>query len=446
MAQAGSRRAGCMGAFVMALCLGTMPGMAQEVAGDAPATRERQQALFQQLLQRPDDLDLMLEYARVSVALEDYEAAITTLERILMYEPTLGRVEMELGAAYVRLGSDAIAGYHFQQALASGDLTPAERAQVAQFLAAIEQREATSRFSGQVMAGVTASTNASLAPEGGIVQAGGFPVALPPGNMPEGDVGLRVVADLRHDYDLGQPDGDVWRTNVLGYAVQYLEEDQGNINDLLVRTGPTISLGGMAFGPEIRPFAEAEFVRVDDQHLFRGLGGGIEASMPINSQWTAVGSVRAQERQFFDGRSDLDGIYGNGFAGAVWVPHEAVALRGFVVGDLVEADRDFNDYYQAGLRGSGSYLYDPGIDWVSRRWRFDGYLEVARRIFESPNPAVNPTSRRFDTEVRAGISNTAFLVDDFFVRADLDFVDRNSNLPNFELDSLSGTLSVGRVF
>lgn len=49
---------------------------------------------------RPDDLELMFEYALISVQLEDLEAAITTLERMLIYNRDLPRVHMELGAAY----------------------------------------------------------------------------------------------------------------------------------------------------------------------------------------------------------------------------------------------------------------------------------------------------------------------------------------------------------
>lgn len=427
--------------------LGGMPAAAQQPGeGDVPATRERQEALFQELLARPDDLDLMLEYARVSVALEDYEAAISTLERILIYAPTLTSVKIELGAAYFRLGSDAVANYYFDQALASGDLTAEERAQIGRFQHELAQRLETSRFYGQAMIGIAASTNANLGPASDVVQVIGIPVILPANVDSESDVGVRVIVDLTHDYDLGQPDGDVWRTNLFGYGLQYFSEDQGNINDLLFRTGPTISIGEKSFGFQVRPFAEAELVRTDDQVLFRGFGGGVEASLPFSPRWAALGGVQAQERQFFDGRDDLDGVYSRGFAGVAWQAQDNLVLRGFVTGELGFADRDFNDYYQPGLRGSASYLYDPGLDWVSRNWRADGYLEVARRIYDEPNPIVNPRSRRLETEFRAGVSNTFFLIDDYFVRADLDFVDRNSSISNFDLDNLTGTLSFGSTF
>ncbi len=244
--------------ILIGVWLGVAPAAAQQSApGDVPASRERQQALFAELLKQPDDLDLMLDYARVSVALEDYEAAITTLERILIYVPDLTSVKIELGAAYFRLGSDATAKYYFDEALAANDLTAEERAQIARFQDEIDRRLATSRFYGQAMVGIAGSTNANLGPADNIVQVSGIPVILPSTVNPDADVGVRVVLDLTHDYDLGQPDGDVWRTNLFGYGLQYFHEDQGNINDLLVRTGPTISIG-------------KEFIRATAQAVRRG--------------------------------------------------------------------------------------------------------------------------------------------------------------------------------
>ncbi len=156
--------------------------------------------------------------------------------------------------------------------------------------------------------------------------------------------------------------------------------------------------------------------------------------------------MRTQERQFYDGRGDLDGVYSRGFAGVAWQAQDQLVLRGFLTGELAFTDRDFNDYYQVGLRGSATYYYDPGLDWIPRNWRADGYVDLARRVYDAADPVVNPNSRRVETEFRIGASNTFFLIDTFFVRADVDFVDRSSNLPNFDLNNLTGTLSFGSTF
>jgi len=408
-----------------------------------PITREHQAELFDRMREQPDDLALMMAYARLSVALKDYEAAISTLERMLLYVPDLTTVKVELGAAYYRLGSDQVADYYFQQALASPDISEAARAQIARYQAQIGKNLAESSFSGMVMAGLNFSTNANLGLADNLIRSPGVQVNLPSGAQAENDVGLRVVLDLQHEYDLGQADGDVWRTNGFFYALQFLEQDSGNVNDLLIRTGPTISLSDEAFGPVLRPFVEVEFLRSNDHHTFSAFGGGFEFTKALDEEWSFIGTAKAQYRDFGNGRNDYDGAYGRGQFGLAYIPNSKLVLRGLITGDFADAQRQFNDFFQVGLMAAASYTYDPGVTWVDRNWRAEGYVEVARSFFGAPDPTVDPTSRRIETDFRAGIGNTFFLVDNFFGRIDVDFVDRNSSIPNFSVDNLSTTISFG---
>jgi Flp pilus assembly protein TadD len=64
----------------------------------------RRQALLHQMLQNPGNLDIAFEYAELSTQVGDYEAAVSTLERMLIYAPGTPRLELELGILYYRLG------------------------------------------------------------------------------------------------------------------------------------------------------------------------------------------------------------------------------------------------------------------------------------------------------------------------------------------------------
>ena len=95
-------------ACVFGVCLVAASPVQAQTGGignviNAPAAlenlRARQKALFDELIDKPDDLDLMFEYAKVSIQLEDYEAAISTLERMLIYRQDLSRVRLELAVA-----------------------------------------------------------------------------------------------------------------------------------------------------------------------------------------------------------------------------------------------------------------------------------------------------------------------------------------------------------
>jgi cytochrome c-type biogenesis protein CcmH/NrfG len=77
---------------------GALPLFAAPDAGvTAPDIEARRQALLQQMLQDPSNLDVAFEYASLSSQVGDYEAAISTLERMLIFAPNTPRLQLELG-------------------------------------------------------------------------------------------------------------------------------------------------------------------------------------------------------------------------------------------------------------------------------------------------------------------------------------------------------------
>ena len=89
---------------------------AQALSGSEQSRLEAQKsALFQQMLRNPADLDATFAYADVSARLGDYEAAVSALDRMLLFNPNLPRVQLEIGALYFRMGSYDLARDYFTQ-------------------------------------------------------------------------------------------------------------------------------------------------------------------------------------------------------------------------------------------------------------------------------------------------------------------------------------------
>ncbi|MEY8843245.1 tetratricopeptide repeat protein, partial [Cribrihabitans sp. XS_ASV171] len=93
------------GAFAGMLMAGSVA--AQEAGPDEgfAALEQRRAQLFQATLNDPANLDIAFEYALLSARLGDYEGAISTLERILVFNPGLPRVQLELAVLYYRIGA-----------------------------------------------------------------------------------------------------------------------------------------------------------------------------------------------------------------------------------------------------------------------------------------------------------------------------------------------------
>lgn len=92
-------------------------------AAATPSTSDLQQfdALYNQLLADPTNLDLTVAYAELAVEMGDYEAAVPPLERLLMSNPELPKIKLELGILYYLLGSYDISKTYLHDAKVNGD-------------------------------------------------------------------------------------------------------------------------------------------------------------------------------------------------------------------------------------------------------------------------------------------------------------------------------------
>src|SRR5690349_23024987 len=110
--------------------------------------RREQQTLFERTFKEPANLDVAFRYAEVSTKLNDFEAAIGALERMLFFNAQLPRVRLELGVLYFRLGSYEMAKSYFASAIADASAPPQVRATVQAYLDEIEKRLSPSFLAG----------------------------------------------------------------------------------------------------------------------------------------------------------------------------------------------------------------------------------------------------------------------------------------------------------
>ncbi|MGD1926753.1 MAG: tetratricopeptide repeat protein [Paracoccaceae bacterium] len=420
--------------------------------------REQQNELFQQLLNEPDNIDLMFTYARVSIALEDYEAAISTLERLLIYRQDIPQVRIELAVAYFQLGSYEVAKVYFEQALAEPDIPDNAVARIQPYMDEIEARTRTSAFSVIANAGITYATNATLGPDSEQIRVNGFDATLLDGQK-EGDFGSRALVNVSHVYDLQRANDDSWRTDVSAFSVRYFNEDAGDVLFTQLRTGPRLSLTDEQFGPKIRPYVEGQYLNVSDRGLFASFGVGAEYVDTLSPIFSVFGDAGVRYRNYFRKEFTDEDTY-NAYlsAGLAYIPVRDLILRGGILAELDFADEiqdnipffagstgqsfDGNSNVEVGLRGSAEFQYDSGLDWVDRKWSLSGFAEVRGRWFNEPDPIIDRDKTRRDLDLRGGISHVFSLQEGFGVQVDVDALLRESNIVNFDLDNVSTTVSL----
>jgi len=89
------------------------------------ALRKQLDETYERVLKNPQDRALSLEYAAIAMKMNDFEAAISPLERILMNEPQNAKIRLQIGILYRSLGSKVIAKQYFEEAASTQGAPPA---------------------------------------------------------------------------------------------------------------------------------------------------------------------------------------------------------------------------------------------------------------------------------------------------------------------------------
>ena len=121
-------------------------------------------AAFQAMLAQPANLDVLFKFASLASQTGDLEGAVSALERMLLINPDLPRVRLELGVLYYRLGSYEVARTYLESALKTPNLPPEVRNRADQFMAEVVGKQQPSHFSGDVFLGWRYQSNATLGP------------------------------------------------------------------------------------------------------------------------------------------------------------------------------------------------------------------------------------------------------------------------------------------
>ncbi len=123
--------------FVILMLIPTVlaPARAQQMDADDPALAAAYDKAFQELFEDPSDLDKSFRFAELAVRRGNFEGTISALERMLLLNPDLPRVRLELGVLYYRLGSFQLARSYLTRVQTAENVPDEVHARVKVFLA-----------------------------------------------------------------------------------------------------------------------------------------------------------------------------------------------------------------------------------------------------------------------------------------------------------------------
>lgn len=434
--------------IAIASCVGgglALPARAQAPADDA-AARARLDALFQQTLTNPADLDATFRFAEASTAAGDYEAAIGALERILFFNSQLARVHLELGILYFRLGSYAIAREHLAKAISGPDVPPEVHQRVGEFLAEADRRLSRHQFDAMIRLGMRYQTNANVGPSSTTGRFFGVDFDLPSDSRRQADWNGFGQVMLRHVYDLQRQSGESIETNVQAYYAAQIRLPRYNLGLIEVDTGPRLLLHPTMWPRTvIRPYAIGGFAGLGDVPYLSTWGGGVTLDAPTYFGMHGEFRFEHRRREFYNTSVNPDVAGQSGgltlISGTLRRRLDGVlpGLSAMVRGTLGE-NYARQTYYEFTL-----YQIDAGLTWeVDPPFvRLPAKATIAATLtriwtdYRTPNPLYDSTIVRRDREWRFVLGVDVPITNRVGGFAQLVYANVDSNLPNFAYTNLA---------
>ena len=404
--------------------------------------------LFERSRQEPANLDVLFELARVAVDVGDYEAAIGALERMLIFNPDLPRVRLELGALYFRLKSYALARTYLEQVLESLEQEPdaTVEGRVQEILLAIEQQTQRLRVWGGLSLALSHQSNpATLADQGTTVNLGVADLPVTTDTSPDGDQRLQFSGNLNGRYDWQNAWNDALEVELRVFAQEYRDQTALNLGVVDVSVGPALGLARHDLPGMLRPFVVGSHVHYNDERLFWEGGGGLQwrgvlAAGVLNTRASYEYRVRRHKDTPGATVTDRDGDWHRGTlqlqAGVRdWRLESGMALRSY------SADTAHNSFKEWRLQlGAGRQL---ALGIPAQLRTTVGFTHAG---YDSPDPTIQRDRTRNDNEVRVGTSLHLLFSRHWSGIGSVEYTRRSSNVPIYEYDGWGVTLGVSRQF
>jgi len=236
-------------------------------AAVAVAQTPTDQVTYEQILEQPDNLELVFTYAREQAEQGNLQPAAGALERLLLLEPEWDSARLFYAVVLYRL-NDLDGALRELVILEERDLTPDQMADVQRYKSLASHSNGTTRLTARLSAGFRYDTNRTLASDRDLGFGG--PAGPIPLTVPKRDDGA-FLADLklRLEQDLGSPEGHFVFAEGRGYLNQQFKI---SIQDFLfgdARAGATFFFDQL----QVTPYGRITALNIDDNHRLTEAGG-----------------------------------------------------------------------------------------------------------------------------------------------------------------------------
>ncbi len=444
-------------ASIVRLFLGTV--LAASLAWPAAAqpaseTSEKEyDAAFQEMLRQPGNLDVLFKFATVATQTGDLEGAVSALERMLLIDPNLPRVRLELGVLYFRLGSYELARTYLQTALSSRSIPADVRAKAEQYMAELDKRLTRSRFSGEIFLGTRYQSNANLGPAGSQVRLFGQVANLNQAALGTADWGGVSTGQFRHTYDLETQDKAAIESQFTYYVTRQFQLQAANVSLIDFTTGPRFQAFRETFEDVIvKPFVSVGYIWVNDTPYYGSYGGGVETGVLLsdNLRNVSVFSWRQQNYPntwYLPGNSQFTGTQYSATSTFQYQLNPLVSLFAVANAQRYQTQQTpQQNYMLLGTGGGFAFRFADPLFRSDQPWTISLSANLQWWKYDQPDPIVDPDVIRYQQDTILNLLLAVPFDDRTTFSLSLARFNRGSSLPNYEFTNNSAMFGVSWRF
>ncbi len=383
-----------LAALTLVVVLGAGVVWGQELSPDERARLEAQkEELFQQMLRNPGNLDTTFAYADVSAKLGDNEAAVSALERMLLFNPDLARVQLELGALYFRMGSFEIARTYFEKAAAANP-PPEVKARIDRYLAQISQQSAPQLFTGFLFFGAQYQSDANIAPGSPLVHSPIGDVLLNSQFVKQADGNAFPTGSALYSYDLGTQSRDTFEATGTGFANHYFHIGRLDLGLAEATAGPRFNFTEPVTGvtaASLKPYLILNEVGLGGNQYFNTYGFGLEGTATAVNDFRIKPVFEFRQKNFANApdRPLSRGLNGADKLFSVLVDKPITENSNLTLEfDFLGQGTRLRFYSNESYAASAAYRirYDDPIDVFHLPWETTLFLSRSYSDYDAPDP------------------------------------------------------------
>jgi hypothetical protein len=418
-----------------------------------PDVEARREALLKQMIARPADLDLAFEYAQLSSQVSDYEAAVSTLERMLIYAPNTARLQLELGILYYRLGAYEVARSYFAQALANPNVPPEVAAQIRLYLQQLALAADPPPFSATWFSAIRWESNANAGPGTQSVTLNGIDFTLDQQSVGRSGWSALNIGTMHYAWDLKRQ-GDRIEFDALVYSTAYFDKELNDIDlDFFELTlGPSFNMKRWGLD-KTRAFVYAigDLAYLGYDPYFTAPGAGVRL-LTFGAERSVIDArIETRWREFEDSKDLPFNSDRSGAQTRFGATYSYYLTPGFVVTTQLYAQREDAEVgywsdWEIAFSGGFAWTFNNPL-WQARYpWTLQVGGGVIRRDYDDPDPTIDPDEAEEDTMWWTRTALVLPVAETWALVPQVEYRDQQSNYDIRRYDDLMTMLGVQKRF